>query len=324
MVIRPATEEDLSALLQLSKESLGEIEGMRTEAYWRWKHILNPFGTSPVLLALEDDQLIGLRAFMRWRFRYQGSIIDAYRAVDTATHPDHQGKGIFSKLTLTLIEQLKEGDPAIIFNTPNSKSMPGYLKMGWKVAGKTRLLTKMYPWHMAWNRLLNPARKEIKEMMPLPEDMEMILDSWKEAHRAFVVTHYSLPYLQWRYREVPGLKYQLHVVRDKGSVCVIIYRLKPSRRVMEMRLAEIFYAGTEIRWVLRRALEELARLYRPDVITLLADHHGKLSSLLPFGFMRADKYGLTITCRKVNDEALETLALNQHEWALSAGTLELF
>lgn len=323
MTIRPATEQDLPLMLQLSKESLGEIEGMRTEEYWRWKHVHNPFGNSPVLLAFEGEKLIGLRAFMNWRFRYQGKSIQAYRAVDTATHPDHRGQGIFSKLSLALIEQLKEREPAVIFNTPNSKSMPGYLKMGWKTVGKTRLMVKLLPYNIILNRFSTPAPKE--NIPPrFPEDMAWILNHRMEAQRDLVLTDYSLQYLQWRYQDIPVVKYHVHVVRDKGSVCVIVYRMKSSPKVNELRLTEVFYDGPQCQPVIRRAIHELADLNKPDVITVLADPAGKFASLLPFGFIRADKYGLTITCRKINDEGLETLAMNQQVWGFSAGTLELF
>ena len=61
------------------------------------------------------------------------------RAVDTATHPEHQGKGIFKKLTLQLIDEAAKQGYDFIFNTPNAQSTPGYLKMGWKRWGKVPL-----------------------------------------------------------------------------------------------------------------------------------------------------------------------------------------
>src|SRR5688572_13844447 len=100
MQIREATELDIPIIVDLLKLSLGESLMPKSEAYWRWKHVENPFGASPVLLCFEDDMLIGVRAFMRWQWFHNGKIQTAVRAVDTATHPAHQGKGIFKKLTL--------------------------------------------------------------------------------------------------------------------------------------------------------------------------------------------------------------------------------
>ena len=85
---------------------------------------------------------IGLRAFMRWRFDATGQDVRAVRAVDTATHPDHQGRGIFSRLTSEAIDLLR-GDTDLIFNTPNEKSLPGYLKLGWRIVGRAPVLLRI-------------------------------------------------------------------------------------------------------------------------------------------------------------------------------------
>ena len=114
-------------MLSLLRRSLG---GERTERFWRWKHEQNPFGRSPVLLAFDDDKLVGLRAFMRWTFN--GSI-RAVRAVDTVTDPEYRGRGIFTLLTKRLIEEV---DAEFVFNTPNAKSGPGYEKLGWERLGR--------------------------------------------------------------------------------------------------------------------------------------------------------------------------------------------
>ena len=50
------------------------------------------------LLVQEDNgRIVGVRAFMQWRWVQEGKVYKALRAVDTATHPDYQGKGIFKR-----------------------------------------------------------------------------------------------------------------------------------------------------------------------------------------------------------------------------------
>src|SRR5688500_14713579 len=99
MEIREATLTDIPDIVSLLRISLGEKLLPKSEDYWRWKHINNPFGTSPVIIAKADGQIVGVRAFMRWAWESKSGRLEAVRAVDTATHPLHQGKGIFSKLT---------------------------------------------------------------------------------------------------------------------------------------------------------------------------------------------------------------------------------
>ena len=62
-------------------------------------------------------------------------MLRAVRAVDTATDPDYQGRGLFTRLTLQAIDELRAEGVDFVFNTPNDQSRPGYLKMGWQVVG---------------------------------------------------------------------------------------------------------------------------------------------------------------------------------------------
>ena len=136
IAIRHFRDDDLPRVLELLRSSLGGGPGgMRTGDFFRWKHLENPFGRSFALIGEADGRLVGFRAFMRWRLSAAGTAVLAVRAVDTATHPDYQGQGIFSTLTRRSIESLRD-EADLVFNTPNEKSLPGYLKMGWQIAGK--------------------------------------------------------------------------------------------------------------------------------------------------------------------------------------------
>ena len=134
--VRAATKDDDEAVLELLRRSLGWIPSEHDSAFFLWKHRQNPFGTSPAWLACVDDQIVGYRTMLRWRFERHDGCVEAVRAVDTATHPDHQGRGIFTKLTLAAIDQLRAESVGFVFNTPNDKSRPGYLKMGWHEVGR--------------------------------------------------------------------------------------------------------------------------------------------------------------------------------------------
>ncbi len=135
--IRRALPHDLPAILALAHRSLRWNADDEEEQFFRWKHLENPLGASPMWVACIGDQIVGFRTFLRWEFaRTDDTRLLAVRAVDTATDPDFQGRGIFTRLTLHGISELQEEGVGIIFNTPNSKSLPGYLKMGWQMIGR--------------------------------------------------------------------------------------------------------------------------------------------------------------------------------------------
>lgn len=145
MLIRESTEADIPAIVLLLKKSLGETSSPKSIEYWVWKHIENPFGASMVLVAENEGQLIGVRAMMRWSWQRGNDVFVSLRAVDTATHPDHQGRGIFTVLTQKMVDRAHDQDTSFIFNTPNPKSLPGYLKLGWTIAGKLTIGVSFLP-----------------------------------------------------------------------------------------------------------------------------------------------------------------------------------
>ena len=140
--VRRTTGADREAVLRLLARSLGREADPRYEALFAWKHEENAFGPSPAWVAVDGDRLAGFRVLMRWEFVEQGRVVHAVRAVDTATDPDYQGRGIFTQLALHALDELRP-ETDFVFNTPNDQSRPGYLKMGWQVVG--RLPTAVRP-----------------------------------------------------------------------------------------------------------------------------------------------------------------------------------
>src|SRR5262249_47629907 len=95
----------------------------------------NPFGRSPMWVACDGARVVALRTFLRWEFVVDNEPVRAVRAVDTATDPDYQSRGIFTRLTRSALDELRDDGVEMVFNTPNSQSLPGSLKMGWLVVG---------------------------------------------------------------------------------------------------------------------------------------------------------------------------------------------
>src|SRR5947199_7070932 len=89
--------------------------------------------------------MVCVRTFVRWRFGGVGTggeVLDV-RGVDTATSPIVQRKGIFSRLTTRALDAAESEGVAFVFNTPNDRSLPGYLKLGWRQLGDRKLRARV-------------------------------------------------------------------------------------------------------------------------------------------------------------------------------------
>jgi GNAT superfamily N-acetyltransferase len=138
--LRPLGPGDRDQVIGVATRSLGWSGDERDRAFFSWKHDENPYGPSPAWGAFDGDELAGFRVFLRWQFAQRAAVIEMARAVDTATDPTYQGRGIFSRLTLHAVDQMTAAGIDAIYNTPNDQSRPGYLKMGWHELGRPMLL----------------------------------------------------------------------------------------------------------------------------------------------------------------------------------------
>jgi hypothetical protein len=332
--IRPYTAADESKVLALLTLGLGGgPAGSRSSDFFRWKHLSNPFGTSMLLVAELDDEIVGLRAFMRWTFTAGDRTIRAVRAVDTVTHPAHQGKGIFSKLTRRAVEVLRE-DTDLIFNTPNAQSGPGYLKMGWKVVGKVPVRVRIRR-PVAFARGIGSARStdatpSRSVEIGAPAASEILRDD-ERLHGLVndlapgddrLATPTSVAYLTWRYGESP-LGYRVVVDPDGNDLRgLAVFRIRPRGTLWEATIADVLTRAGDERSI-GKLLDRVCSSARIDHATChFPDGSATLAAARRRRFVRSPTGGLLLTVNPLVPDLDATTDLGA--WALSLGTLEVF
>jgi N-acetylglutamate synthase-like GNAT family acetyltransferase len=314
MNIREARNEDIPEIVIVLKASLGEKELPLSEEIWKFKHVDNPFGKSLVLVAEEDEHIVGVRALMRWQWSNGNRDFSCLRAVDTATHPDHQGKGIFKKLTLRALEIAKEQGVDFVFNTPNEKSRPGYLKMGWQIVGNVHVGVKP-----AFKSFWKFKRRHLDYMINHQVSNEILENICNEFNKALVgnnlFTPKSVDYLKWRYENNPLRGYEVVVSPNyylAGYVQV-------HKGLKELRVVECIYSGTAAKKDIKKAINHWCSKFGVQVITYS-------SQLLDLGPATVKgKFGPILTVRDLTiakEEKDSIFSINN--WMYSLGDLELF
>lgn len=309
MIIREPNRNDTPAVIELLQLSLGESLLKKTAAIWEYKHVKNPFGKSYVLLAEEDGILVGVRAFMQWRWQFGDEIWTSYRAVDTATHPSFQGKGIFRKLTLTALDDVQKKGDCFVFNTPNDQSRPGYLKMGWQEVGKINVAVVFTFCYFPRLFKEQTIKTDYNNLDSLCE-----LHNTDLKYKNVIFTPKSAGYLKWRYEE--NLLQKYHVI-STPNFYIAMY-IKKHRFFSELRVVETIGSfKKENHSGICSSIIKYAFKNNCWVITL---EDKKLFEIRLYG-----AFGPKLTFKSLTSN-LEFIkkALNIKNWKYSIGDLELF
>lgn len=321
--VRVATEADRPAVLSLLGVALGWREDARFPQLFGWKHEQNPFGPSPGLVALDGDRLIGFRTFLRWEFRdARGARWRAVRAVDTATDPEYQGRGVFRALTTRAVDELARAGVDFVFNTPNHQSRPGYLRMGWQVVGRLpaavrfrspaavlRALRAQAPAER-WSvpvEVGRPARDVLAD--PRIDELISALGSTRGLH-----TNRSADYLRWRYG-FPPLAYRAVTVSTDATDGLAIFRVRRRGAATECALCEVLVPGAEAR-ATRSLLRGVARAAGADYVLRVGG-----APVDRCGYVRLPGQGPILTWRPLAPTAP---GASLTDWNLTLGDVELF
>lgn len=332
--IRPYVPEDEPEVLKLLRTALGGgPAGRRSPEFFRWKHRANPFGPSLMLVGEADGGIVGLRALMTWEFLAESRTVRAVRAVDTATHPGYRGMGIFSGLTREAL-RLVPGDTDLVFNTPNQQSLPGYLKMGWRVVGRVPVAVRILrPTRFALG--VRSIRRTPKPLRPRPsvdavpaaqllEDSQGVEDLLGDARASpLLATRQGVAFLRWRYAEAPLLDYRAVSEEREGSLRgLAIFRVRPRGVLWESTVAEVLFPAGD-RATLRRLLRRVVKAAPVDhVIARAGSAPTSIMSTVRLGLF-SSPFGPTLVVNALRTGLVPDPS-DLGSWALSVGDLEVF
>jgi hypothetical protein len=319
LVVRAASEGDRRDILDLLARTLDWSMDERDDDFFAWKHEHNVFGTSPAWIAREGDRLVGFRTFLRWEFELNGETIRAMRAVDTATDRRCQRRGVFRRLTLHALNELEEDRATFVFNTPNDQSRPGYLQMGWEIAGRIPLavrptgprgLARMTGARVPADNWSAGAAGGDPAPHVLADDAAISELLTSQPGSRGLATKRSGDYLRWRYG-FPPLDYRAVVMPGGVTAGVGIFRVRRRGAAREAAMCEVLVPEGETRrgrWLVREA----ARVAGADYLVRVAGARD--------GCVRLPRQGPVLTTRPLAGKD----AAGSNGWSLALGDLELF
>lgn len=211
----------------------------RSEAYDRWRFLTTPIWTS---LAMAGDRCAGSYSLAPTQMNIGGRIVAGAQSLDTMTHPEFRGQGLFVKLADHCYQQAVAEGCAMVYGFPNENSYPGF----------TRRLNFQHVGEVAgWTRPLGRARGSrlgaigglVAPLLPLgPAAPELAVEPGRPPAgqlaelvagtmptRDICRIHRGAAWFDYRYAPDSGWDYEWTSARDAGGALagIAVWRFNP-------------------------------------------------------------------------------------------------
>lgn len=109
-------------------------KALRSTEYLKWLYAENPDGEAFGFDAFDGDRLAAHYACIPVNVRLRGRHVNAMLSLNTATHPDYQGQGLFTRLAAMTYEHAADNNINVVYGIANSNSTSGFTeKLGFQL-----------------------------------------------------------------------------------------------------------------------------------------------------------------------------------------------
>jgi len=245
--IRSYKETDLDALYELTKVVWGEEvpEKERWMKGWKWMHVDNPAGTSAIWIAEHEGEIVGQDYLIMENMKIRGKLVKGFQTMDTIVHPQYRRQGIASILLREIHNEVAKEGIHLGFAFPNQQSYPQRMKSGWLDVYTFQVMVKPLNFRNFLERYLT-RREPLLKVLTLggnliikaffrtrkpPEVDGLTIDKisyfddrfddfWNRISDDYpLIVVRDKKYLNWRYVDVPDVKYTIYAAEEKGQIC---------------------------------------------------------------------------------------------------------
>ncbi|MFX0135774.1 MAG: GNAT family N-acetyltransferase [Candidatus Hodarchaeota archaeon] len=120
--------KDKNEMLELMKEYWGENE-FTTAKFYDWQYLKNPAGEPVIILARDKNngKLAGQYVVIAANITVAGQNLPATLSINTLTHKDYRGQGIFTELAEHVYKKCSEKKRYFTYGFPNENSYYGFI-----------------------------------------------------------------------------------------------------------------------------------------------------------------------------------------------------
>jgi GNAT superfamily N-acetyltransferase len=282
-------KEDKTLTNQLL-DTAAQIHNRKKDSYdWlNWKYFESPFGESICLLALKDNEIAGEVTFGKYEFLLNGVTQKCLISYQTMVHPQHQKKGLFSKLTKEILNIAEAEGIDLIFNFPNKASYTPFLRLNFIPINHLKN-------YISITNKLNFVKSPLSIKKPffansIEEFNKLELESFENLKETIqplqikenLVPNRTYAFLKWRYFTRP--LYDYRIIKSEAGWAIV--RLGMRGKLNEVQIMEIFPKEKHTASFLRSIKKEIQHTISPDIILMnISENHPINNPLKRVGFI---------------------------------------
>ena len=200
---------DAEKVIALFSKCFGKERG-RDEWLWQYHHC--PYGQGSVVCKHGSDLAGFYGVIRRPLFIHQKEVMSGH-ILDVMTHPDHQGKGLFTSAARAAFEKSRSGGIKLFFGWPNKKALPGHQKVNWRELGSRDILKHPLK-SLQGDEKQNLVEKSTwEEGVRLSTDLDDLFRL--RVKNSDIIADRRWSWLHWRYALRPGFGYFPILCRNK-------------------------------------------------------------------------------------------------------------
>jgi hypothetical protein len=228
-ILRRYRDGDEHAIFELLSTAFGERKWHSFE-YWKWKYTKNPAGSPIIWLAESNNKIVGHYAIVPRIMKLGNAYMTGSSACDAATHPNYQGRGVFSSIVNRLCLDAGENGISIIYGFARRNLGPTYKR--YEHMGHIcflRHMVRVLDWasllpefmHTKFLTRATGAAPRIHRQRSQDAGLtvraidrfdERTDELWEQLSHSFkIIVKRDQSYLNWRYTANPEKRYTIHV-----------------------------------------------------------------------------------------------------------------
>ncbi len=252
---------------------------------WDWLNSKCPTGRNRTSLVedVKSGQLVASYSLLPIRLRFNGQETKASLCTNVNTHPDYQGRGLFTKLGRYALAGEAQQTTRVSLGMPNRKAYPGHMAVGWQVMCPLPFLVKHH---------CSSRHHSCREVESFDSRMDQFHARLSERFSFIILKDHA--FMNWRVAERPGRQYTRFVCEEgqelRGYVVLKQFEEQGYRKA---HILDIHADSSEILRELLAAAESLAQ--GQDELNLWTNPHNPYANeFLACGFSERESQDLLI------------------------------